>query len=103
MSMWIYEAGSDDQVGGIDYPIRTLANLPDFRDAVTGDRDIGAHAGSAGAVDHGAVFDQKVIGHNGFLFQMTPCEAKLRRGRSIEFSFTGLYHLPRRGRFGFTG
>ena len=65
VGMRIDEARRDDQFTGVDGALRAAADLADFRDRSVLDRDVGAHARSAGAVDHGAVFDYEVVCHRG--------------------------------------
>ena len=63
--MRIDEARRDDQFAGVDGALRAVADLADFRDRSILDRDIRANARSAGAVDHGAVFDYEIVCHWG--------------------------------------
>src|SRR5208283_1919453 len=63
MGMRIDEAGRHDEVAGVDDLARAVLDFADFGDASAADCDVGLKARRAGAVNHGAVADQKIIRH----------------------------------------
>ena len=63
VSMRIDEARRHDQIGRVDRFLGGVGDLADLRDLAVLDRDVGAAAKCAGAVDHRAVFDNQIVGH----------------------------------------
>src|SRR5260370_11203540 len=63
MGMRVDEAGRHDQVAGVDGLAGAIADLANFGKASAGNRDVGAIARRAGAVNHHPVADQRVIRH----------------------------------------
>src|SRR5262249_55535498 len=57
------EAWRHDMMARIDFLAPALADVPDARDPVTADSDIGAVPREPGAIDHGATADHEVVGH----------------------------------------
>ena len=63
MRVRVDKAGRDDSAGRIDDFRRAVADPADLGDLAILDRDIGLAPLRAGAVDHGAVLDQQIVGH----------------------------------------
>ena len=66
MGVDVDEPRRHDQAGGVDGPLRCgFLEIADPRDAAVPDRHVGVKGPRAGAVDHGAVADEEVVGGGG--------------------------------------
>ena len=63
MRVRVDKARGDDAAPGLDDLASAVPDLADLGDPAVHDRDIGLTPRCAGAVDHGAVLDQQIIGH----------------------------------------
>ncbi len=63
MRVRVDKTGRDDAIGRIDDLRRAVADPADFGDFSVFNGDIGLAARRSGAIDHGAVLDQQVVGH----------------------------------------
>ena len=57
----IDEAGRDDLAFGVDFLAALFRDPPDFRDAVSAERDVGVVGRHAGAIDHTAIPDHQIV------------------------------------------
>jgi hypothetical protein len=63
MRVRINEAGGDHQTMSVHNLRRAVAYPADFRDFAITNGDIDLPTRRAGAVDHGAILDQQIVGH----------------------------------------
>ncbi len=63
MRVRVDEAGRDDAAIGVDHFRCAVPDLADLGDLASGDGNVGLTPRRAGAVDDGAVPDQRVVAH----------------------------------------